>query len=365
MAKTWVNFEHVRNQLSFERVFDHYELEMRGTGEQVKGRCPFHGDEKPSLGINIGKGLFNCFAGSCGASGTVLDFAVRMEGFDPDDKTAFRKGSEQVCHVFGLEPAPANRKRKKSKGRKSSRDAKNASSRRRKASEAEYGGGTQRGSENGAQAATEQVANTPLTFQLKLDGEHPYLSDRDMQPRVIEKFGIGFCNRGMMKGRICFPIHDHDGQLVAYSGRWADDEMPENVPRYLLPKEFRKELVLYNLHRLRAASTNGYTTDQVVIVEGFWSAIHLHQNHVPVVATMGTSISEAQIDLLAASGIRLATVLFDGDEAGRVACCKVVDAISRAMAVRQLELPDDCKPDKMCKKMAGSLARYAPVKVEK
>ena len=54
-----------------------------------------------------------------------------------------------------------------------------------------------------------------------------------------------------------------------------------------------------------------------MIVEGYWSAMRLHQEGIPAVATMGTSISTEQVKLLTDTGYRFATVLYDGDEQGR------------------------------------------------
>ncbi len=76
--------------------------------------------------------------------------------------------------------------------------------------------------------------NEPLSFALKLDGEHPYGEERGVSAEAIEHFQMGFCDRGMMKGRWCFPIHNPDGEVVAYAGRWVDDDLPEGVTRYLL-----------------------------------------------------------------------------------------------------------------------------------
>ena len=96
-----------------------------------------------------------------------------------------------------------------------------------------------------------------------------------------------------MKERICFPIHDAKGELIAYSGRWASDDLPEDVPRYLLPKGFEKSKVLYNLHRILEKGS-----DTVVIVEGFWSVLRLHSEGIPCVSTFGDSVSEAHAELL-------------------------------------------------------------------
>lgn len=41
---------------------------------EVKVRCPLHDDEKASASINIDKGVFKCYAGSCGASGDMITY---------------------------------------------------------------------------------------------------------------------------------------------------------------------------------------------------------------------------------------------------------------------------------------------------
>jgi hypothetical protein len=67
---------------------------------------------------------------------------------------------------------------------------------------------------------------------LKLDPEHPYLAERGISRDLVERFGLGFCEKGIMAGRICIPIHNIDGQTVAYAGRWVGrpEELPEGAP---------------------------------------------------------------------------------------------------------------------------------------
>jgi DNA primase len=140
-----------------------------------------------------------------------------------------------------------------------------------------------------------------------------------------------------MAGRICFPIHDAKGALVAYAGRWPG-EPPEDVERYRLPTNFEKSRVLYNLHRVRDA-------EHVVAVEGYWSAIRLHALGVPVVGLMGWSVAEEQIALLREHGTRYLTVLWDGDEAGERARERALPALASAFFVRAPVLPAGEKPD--------------------
>ena len=71
-------------------------------------------------------------------------------------------------------------------------------------------------------------------------------------PELVELFGLGFCAKGSMAGRVCVPIENAEGELVAYAGRWtgSDAELPEGQDKYQLPKGFHKGLELYNLHRV-------------------------------------------------------------------------------------------------------------------
>ena len=61
--------------------------------------------------------------------------------------------------------------------------------------------------------------NPPLTFELKnLDVKHPYLKQRGVGAKTIKEFGLGYCNRGLMKDRVVISIHNPMGELVTYAG---------------------------------------------------------------------------------------------------------------------------------------------------
>ena len=70
------------------------------------------------------------------------------------------------------------------------------------------------------------MPNKPLSFALKLDSEHPYGDERGLSPEAIEHFETGFCDRGMMKGRWCFPIHNPDGEVVLAASLFFDPIKP-------------------------------------------------------------------------------------------------------------------------------------------
>jgi DNA primase len=87
--------------------------------------------------------------------------------------------------------------------------------------------------------------------------------------------------------RIAIPIHNAKGEVVAYAGRWPGNP-PDGTPKYRLPTGFRKGLELFNLDRAIQEPAD----KPLVIVEGFFDAVKLHQHGCrKVVALMGSSLS--------------------------------------------------------------------------
>jgi DNA primase len=96
---------------------------------------------------------------------------------------------------------------------------------------------------SGSSAKKQILINPPLDFVLKdLDAEHPFFLEQGLEPRTVEHFGLGYCRRGLMKGRIVIPLHDSQGRLVGYAGRLADEDgagtkRPKQLPKYLFPSD--------------------------------------------------------------------------------------------------------------------------------
>ena len=196
----------------------------------------------------------------------------------------------------------------------------------------------QKPTQNGRDRRLSDQPLRPLPFRLTLDPSHPYLAGRHISPELAATFGLGYCSHGTMQGRICIPIHDERGVLVAYTGRWASDELPEGVPKYDLPRQFPKRRVLYNLHRVTGA-------EHLVLVEGYWSVFRLHGLGVSAVSLMGRALSAEQETLLIESGVRMLTLMLDGDRPGREATDELVPRLAERFFVRAVRLPDQAKPD--------------------
>ena len=64
---------------------------LRKTGKEYTGSCPFHEDKQPSLRVNEEKQLFYCF--SCGRKGDVIDFIRQVENTDTKGAMALLRNS--------------------------------------------------------------------------------------------------------------------------------------------------------------------------------------------------------------------------------------------------------------------------------
>lgn len=161
-----------------------------------------------------------------------------------------------------------------------------------------------------------------------------------------EVFGLGYCSRGVMKGRIAIPLHDEAGNLVGYAGRWPG-EPPEGEPKYKLPEGFKKSLVLFNVSRILAfrSSPEKRVLLPVIVVEGYWSVFRLYQWGYPnAVALMGKELSPAQGALLTKHAERV-IVMMDGDAPGREAQAEILGRLARRLYVGALDLAEGGQPD--------------------
>jgi hypothetical protein len=196
------------------------------------------------------------------------------------------------------------------------------------------------------------LINPPIEFELKtLDPNHPYLKERWFTDATIRHFGLGYCNRGMLKARIAIPLHDLQGKLVGYAGRLTkEDEISDRNPKYLFPGsrekdgvrfEFWKSLLLYNAHRIQGP------VDHLFVVEGFPAMWWLWQaGYLNTVALMGSSCSEEQgkliADLVKPEG--KVWLMPDGNDAGRLCALSALEQVAPYRFTRWIPLPEGLQP---------------------
>lgn len=336
MKTGWIDFRAVKEQADFRQVLERYGLDLKERGDELVGLCPFHRDTKPSFRVNLEKKVFHCFG--CSAKGNILDFVARKEG------VTIRAAAELLARWCGLEgdiktATPAEIVAPRGVGAPAER----AEVAKPVEDTPEARNGLGKETSKTAEVVAADGGNKPLTFSLKLDPSHPYLAERGLTPETVKAFGLGYCSRGVMKGRIAIPIHDMEGALVAYAGRWPG-EPPEGEPKYRLPEGFKKSLVVFNLYRYPPFRPDTHKQKPILIVEGYWSVFWLHQLGYPAVALMGKELSKEQ-EVLIAETLEHVIVMMDGDGAGREAQEKIVSRLARRLYVRAVELPDGSQPD--------------------
>jgi len=317
MPTRFVDFREVKRQVPIRDVLARYQflerLRDKGQGRLV-GPCPLHDGKNPnSFHVNTDKNVYNCFS-SCGG-GNILDLVMKVEG------CSLREAGLKLAEWFNVELDGSREKQR--------RDARGEAPATPVSPKHEP-------------PTPAAALNPPLDHELKsLDQKHPYLAERGLTPATVQTFGVGFCSRGLMKGRIAIPIHNERGELVAYAGRAIDAEQAK-TGKYKLPTGFQKGHVVYNLHRAKEEVGQG-----LIVVEGFFDAMKVHQaGFRNVVALMGSSMTEEQERLLAAATDRL-VLMFDGDEAGVAALRKVYGRSRRRTFLREAHLESGEQPDSL------------------
>lgn len=346
----------VRRSVSIEQILAHYGLLewLTRKGDSLIGACPIHhGTNKTQFHVSLSKNAFRCF-GDCGSDprlhnggGNMISFVIAMEDIeepdDPDQHQAARTAALRIADWFGIGTS-----QKSSHPARSAQTAPTQPPPARLATEMQPT----------EQHADEPLVNVPLKFTLRdLDPDHQYLKDRGFTPETIAYFGVGyFSGRGIMHGRVAVPIHDADGTLVAYAGRWPGQEPPEGEGKYRLPNGFHKSLVVYNLNRAKACARE----HGLVLVEGFFDVMRLYQLGVcHAVALMGSSLSEVQENLIVETvGPQgKVTLLFDGDASGRACTEDVLARLSKRVYAKALYLADGKQPDHLSKAELKALGR--------
>ncbi|HET9660527.1 MAG TPA: DNA primase [Thermomicrobiales bacterium] len=311
-------------------------VNLKKTGRSFKGLCPFHQEKTPSFVVFPESQHFHCFG--CGKSGDLFTF------YELSQKVEFREALTELAQRAGVElesTRPETAPPDPTVAR--SRDL----------------------NELAAQLFSHVLLNTA-------SGEpgRAYLAQRGLDAATIERFRLGFApnswdyllkqsaargidpramfDAGLLqerdnggyydrfRNRLIFPIRDRDGAVVGFGARAMGDDQP----KYLNSAQsslFDKSRILYGLDLAKDAIRD---EDRVVIVEGYMDVIAAHQfEHRNVVATMGTAVTESQIELVKRMTKRIVLAL-DADAAGQMAALRTIESIHTGLDQTEEFVPD-------------------------
>jgi len=346
----WIDFKELRRQLSFETVLQYYGVTIDRKGDQHHGPCPLpnHGAENdsPSFSANLARGVFQCFA--CKGRGNILDFAILMERERIGDGQALRRVARKIIKELRLTPAGRPQGSEERAGQDGPATSPTTAVVAESTDAATMDGTDRKG-------GLPVVVNGRLDFELKgLDSGHPFFGENGIHRETISLFGLGFCERGLLKDRIAIPLHDPDGALVGYAGLLANEaQVTSDNPRFRFPGrrerngklfEFRKSLFLYNGNRIAVPC------DDLIVTEGFESVWWLKQNGLSrSVAVMGSDCSARQAELIVSAlpPTGRAWALSDEGEYGRRFAMSMLVQVSPHRFVRWAKLAAGVKPSRL------------------
>ena len=314
--------------------------QLRKAGTRYSGRCPFHEERTPSFSVNPVDKLFYCFG--CGKGGDLIAFVREAEQLD------FVEAIEWLAERFRvtLEYEEASPQVEESRRRR----------------ERLY-------------ALLEQATAFYERHLWETGAGAPvraYLEARGLGEAVCREFrlglspGAGLAAKAAQRGfsrdelraaglanargndyfpqRLMFPLADARGRVVGFQARKLHEGDPLRGKYVNSPESdlFHKSRILYGLHLARAATAK---EERAVVVEGNTDVIALRQAGLePVVASMGTALTEPQLNELSRLTRRL-YLCFDADAAGEAATLRGMElAIAKGFDVRVVALPPGLDP---------------------
>jgi DNA primase len=249
---TFVDFKELKEKVSIDQVVAMLDLQLKRHGHQLRGSCPIHhGDSDREFVVTPSKGLFFCFGG-CGG-GDLITLVAKVKGIPLKD------GAALIAASFGAgtSTVPGNRT-------------------------------IPRNSSPQPQPKQEGAARLlqPLSY---LEPEHEAVQTLGISPETAAAFGAGYAPKGILRGRLAIPIHDHDGKLLAYCGRTVKNESP----RLTFPNGFEPASVIFNCNRVTAGELY-IVRDPLHVLAAFESGVE------NVVGFLTEGIAAQQLEMLAA-----------------------------------------------------------------
>lgn len=320
-------------------------VQLKKTGANYTGLCPFHQEKTPSFSVSSAKQLYHCFG--CSAGGDSIQF---LEAYD---NLSFIEAITKLADWAGMKIPTTPEQLQKQEKTKPIYDI---------LYQADTYYQRQLLSHPARQSVIQYLKNRGLTgknvkhFQMgfapnewdnlvKTFPNHSLLLQAGL---VIQHDSGKYYDR--FRNRIIFPIRDKIGRVVGFGGRVLDD----SKPKYLNSPEtavFHKQQILYGLHEYFLSKQKATTA---IIVEGYMDVVMLHQfGFYSAMATMGTAFGEWHVKTLFGLFSEVC-FCFDGDEAGKQAAWKALQIMLPYMedgrVIKFVMLPSGQDPDDFIKK---------------
>lgn len=338
----------IRDRASILEVVSDY-VSLKKTGRNHKGLCPFHSEKTPSFMVNEEKQIFHCFG--CGEGGDVFAFLMKTGHF------SFPEAAEELAKRYGIkllrrEPSPLQKKEM----------AKREVLFRINQLASDYFHDLltqKREGEVGRKYLSQRSVSEQIIKEHRLgyspdrwDGLVQHLKEKNVPLEPAWELGLILPKKkegwyDAFRKRVIFPIFDLHQRIVGFGGRLIG----EGEPKYINSSEsslYHKGEVLYGLQAARRYVSE---RDGVIIVEGYFDLLTLHQYGLKhSVAMLGTALTAQHIRTLRRYTKNVITA-FDPDPAGIQATLRTLPLfLEEEVTGKTVLLPKGEDPDTFLKK---------------
>ena len=267
--------------------------------DEYRFLCPFHDDHEPSANVNVRTGLWKCQV--CGAGGSPIDFLMlRSPG-----PTAYKDALEALGKQTGLEVPTRNTHpenvvpiTRATKGRLTEKNVE----------------------------LWHDAAKRAEWLMRWFDEKRGYTVE------TIDRWQLGWDGQ-----RVTLPIHDADGKLV-------------NIRRRRDPRDPNQAAsgkvigIAAGMNEARLFPIDALDADELVLVEGEWDAMLMHQLGFPSALSVTAGAGTWKNEWTPLFDGKTVTIIYDNDDAGRRGEQNVARHLAKTATVRILHIPN--LPDK-------------------
>ncbi|MCL5069578.1 MAG: DNA primase [Actinobacteria bacterium] len=318
-------------------------VNLKKSGKNYLGLCPFHKEKTPSFSVDTRRQLYHCFG--CGEGGDVISFIKKVENIDFVEAAEFlaKKVNYNLQFVYAGSPeASEKRSRLVELNELAGKYYNFVFFKSKKAAPARS-----YLIKRGFKKETLQLFEVGFSID-SWENFTDFAKKRGFTSKEIVDCGLAIESTGKaaddiydrFRGRIMFPIKDLVGKTIGFGGRiipgsafsqQTDRQRTNNLSvrqaKYINTPETKLYSKSKNIYGLFEAKNSIVDSDQALIVEGYTDVMALHQSGVRnAVASLGTALTTEQIELLGRFTKNIVLV-FDSDTAGVNASLKGIERL--------------------------------------
>ena len=332
--------EEIKNRIKLSEVISKKVVLKKKSENSFTGLCPFHSEKTPSFHVHDEKQFYHCFG--CEKHGDIFSFTMEIDNMD------FYSALKYLASLIGLTVNNKNHQnisflnKYKSLELSSKFFIENLNNKKNK-NILSYLNKRGLDKEICQEFLIGYAPSTKYDYQL-ID----FLKSKDIKEEELIEIGLAKKKYNNLYSyffdRIMIPIVSTHGKIIAFGGRTTNS----SEPKYLNSPEsdvFSKRNILFGAYNVKKRKQN---IDNVILCEGYMDVIALFRFGYPAVASLGTAVSEKQIDLLTKLSKNI-FIVFDGDQAGKNASLRLFDKllplIKTDNVFRFVFLPNDLDPE--------------------